>query len=428
MKHKFLALVPLFVVVLLLMVSPAAAEINAVTPSTNDINRTNGWAFFDVLSTDVGSATVQFTSTRGFYSCFEIRTDGDTGQIISEDGGVNPNLFITDGLYPYFCINNTSSPQTHTIAATAFLEIRMVFGAETDERFDWTRVNVDPGCHVQAPASVNEGADFTASVVCTGVDGAYGFQFGTSLAGEATTKAGTFDPGDFVDAVPPEQIYAVGDSFSAYSASRLAPAAAATGTFSLASGGFTANTNLLENKTATLTLNPLLLGDISGANMNAAFASTTTITILDLLTLNLTVKSDGGGIEQVRDVTASVDSVTKGPASGPGNSLTLVFDDEISRPTSMLTADMKSHLECTSDPFALTASVTDKTITLKAGDVTTAAGEGSARINVSDSFIIGLAFGSAGAGQEDVNADGTVNVLDLIHVGRNYGAVTGACS
>ena len=133
-------------------------------------------------------------------------------------------------------------------------------------------------------------------------------------------------------------------------------------------------------------------------------------------------------LEQVRDVTASVDSVTKGPASGPGNSLTLVFDDEISRPTSMLTADMKSHLECTSDPFALTASVTDKTITLKAGDVTTAAGEGSARINVSDSFIIGLAFGSAGAGQEDVNADGTVNVLDLIHVGRNYGAVTGACS
>jgi hypothetical protein len=117
------------------------ATVTPVTPSTNDINRTNGWAHVDQISKGVGTTNLQFISIRPFYSCFEYRTDGDTSQIMTENGGVNYNTNITDGLYPYFCQNNNS---THTITANGYVEVRMVFGAETDERFDWTRFDVVP--------------------------------------------------------------------------------------------------------------------------------------------------------------------------------------------------------------------------------------------------------------------------------------------
>jgi hypothetical protein len=113
------------------------AEINAVTPSTNDINRTNGWAHVNQLSMGVGTTDLEFISTRGFLSCFEYRTDGDISQKI---GDTNYNTDVTDGLYPYYCQNNNS--RTVTINANEYVEIRMVFGAERDERFDWTRFDV----------------------------------------------------------------------------------------------------------------------------------------------------------------------------------------------------------------------------------------------------------------------------------------------
>jgi len=136
---KLVASIAMTAILVLGSVAAASAAVNAVTPSTNDINRTNGWAHVDQLSEGVGTTDLQFISTRPFYSCFEYRTDGDTSQRI---GVSNYNLAVTDGLYPYFCQNNNSS--THTIIATSYVEVRMVFGAETDERFDWTRFDVIP--------------------------------------------------------------------------------------------------------------------------------------------------------------------------------------------------------------------------------------------------------------------------------------------
>ena len=108
-----------------------------VTPSTNDINRTNGWAHVNELSKGVGEVELEFVSTRAFASCFEYRSDGDTSQQQDPD---NFNIEITDGLYPYYCLNNET--QVHTLNANEYVEVRMVFGAEKDERFDWTRFNV----------------------------------------------------------------------------------------------------------------------------------------------------------------------------------------------------------------------------------------------------------------------------------------------
>lgn len=112
------------------------AAVNSVTPSTNDINRTKDWAHVNQLEKNVGSAKLEFVSTRDFYSCFEYRTDGDTSQA----SGDNYNIDITDGLYPFYCQFNNK--RTEIISANEYVEVRMVFGAETDERFDWTRFDV----------------------------------------------------------------------------------------------------------------------------------------------------------------------------------------------------------------------------------------------------------------------------------------------
>ncbi len=154
---KFLS--ALVAALLLAGVLPAAAlaDVNSVTPSTNDANRAKGWAYVDVTP-GVGTATLELHSTRSFLSCFEYRTDGDTSQRTSDN---NYNVDITDGLYPFHCLKN--SVQTLTVTATAYVEVRMVFGSEGDERFDWTRFEMLSKC--AATGFVRDGMDLTAAVV-----------------------------------------------------------------------------------------------------------------------------------------------------------------------------------------------------------------------------------------------------------------------
>jgi hypothetical protein len=54
----------------------------------------------------------------------------------------NFNPDIEDEVWPYQCVNN--STETLTLSAFEYVEIRMVFSGERDERFDWTRVDVEP--------------------------------------------------------------------------------------------------------------------------------------------------------------------------------------------------------------------------------------------------------------------------------------------
>lgn len=113
--------------------------VTTATPSTNEVNKTKNWAHANQLSMGPGETTLEFVSTRNFSSCFEYRTDGDTTQKTSE---TNYNTEVTDGLYPFICVKN--QVKTQDIEADEYVEVRMVFGAEKDERFDWTRFNVEP--------------------------------------------------------------------------------------------------------------------------------------------------------------------------------------------------------------------------------------------------------------------------------------------
>jgi len=126
-------------------------EVNEVTSSTNEQNKENGWAYFNVSydDVDVGEVKITFVQPRNFYACFEYRTDGDVSQMIDSE---NYNPDITDGLYPYICLINDS--KTMIFSANEYVEIRMVFGAEGDERFDWTKVDV-------LGTKIQEGEPFT---------------------------------------------------------------------------------------------------------------------------------------------------------------------------------------------------------------------------------------------------------------------------
>lgn len=143
-----------------LVAGTALAGVNAVTPSTNDANRTNGWAYVDV-AVGLETATMTFHSTRSFYSCFEYRTDGDTSQRLAANGGNNYNTLVTDGLYPSKCVKDSTTAVT--VSAHAYVEVRMVFGAEGDERFDWTRFDVLPKC--TTTGLIRDGIDLTAAVI-----------------------------------------------------------------------------------------------------------------------------------------------------------------------------------------------------------------------------------------------------------------------
>lgn len=145
------------------VLSQVASAVSPVFPSTNAQNITNGWANVTQDSATNGSVTLKFSSTRSFASCFEYRADGNTAQKTSP---TNFNTEITDGLYPYVCVNNSS--QTKTINASGYVEVRQSFGAEKNERFDWTKFNtnapVPPTCTYDFPAQhmweVTWGYDF----------------------------------------------------------------------------------------------------------------------------------------------------------------------------------------------------------------------------------------------------------------------------
>jgi len=116
-------------------------------PSTNATNQTNGWANFTAVAGS-GTVTLTFHQPRPFYACFEYRTDGNVPeQRLGTPPGsaANPNPAITDGRWLSVCLPGIGNSAPLTLGPTiGYAEVRMVFGAENDERFDWTRVNALP--------------------------------------------------------------------------------------------------------------------------------------------------------------------------------------------------------------------------------------------------------------------------------------------
>jgi hypothetical protein len=111
-----------------------------VFPSTNEANVANGWSNVLFADVDVGRVQLTFTQPRSFGVCFEYRPDDEPATY----PGANPNPNVEDA-YEYHCLNYDGFPAGETtewIQAREYVDIRISFGAERDERFDWTRFYV----------------------------------------------------------------------------------------------------------------------------------------------------------------------------------------------------------------------------------------------------------------------------------------------
>jgi hypothetical protein len=108
-------------------------------PSTNAINIEKGWAnvTWNAADAGVGEAPLKFTQPRTFIACFEYRVDNEDPYYPDAD---NFNAHITDGLWRYTCVSNNEA--VLNLTATSHVDVRLTFGAEGDERFDWTRFYV----------------------------------------------------------------------------------------------------------------------------------------------------------------------------------------------------------------------------------------------------------------------------------------------
>lgn len=150
------------------VLSERVGAVSAAAPSENGINKTKGWAYAEEVGKTATSVTLKFTSTRNFLSCFEYRADG----VLPPTSNPNPNTEITDGRWLYKCVSangvsGTQPTETVVIPAVSYVETRMVFGAEKNERFDWTRFDVsmtpDTTLVVHKNSANLVGAEFTVS-------------------------------------------------------------------------------------------------------------------------------------------------------------------------------------------------------------------------------------------------------------------------
>jgi hypothetical protein len=311
------------------------------------------------------------------------------------------------------------------------------------------------GCFVNAPASVEEGQTFTATVKCNSVNAnVFGFEFGTtftaptvtvngSSAPAATQNGSTYTAGDFA----PSNFLVGTNSLNGLYAVSHEGSDNTTGTFTLGSFTATVPYGLVADSSATIHISSFKLSDNLGAPINGQLQASpdTTVTItnkvIPILSGNVTVRSDGS-VSKLETISLDLDSAnalsghsfspfTKDTTSGSSyafnvSNLTYAADHT----NIAVSASMKSHLAC-SKSFTLVdgannAATKVGTITLKAGDVVSVGGDTA--INIQDATAIGSAFGTSSTDAVDVNGDGTVDIYDLVHVGRNYGATQGTCN
>lgn len=111
-----------------------------MSPSSNVVNEGNGWSYYEVAT--VGSTTtLTMHGERAFVSCFEWRIDGELPTVDNS----NPNPDIPDGQWAFQCVaSNGTALAEETFDDISLLEVRMVFGAEGDERFNWEQNVITP--------------------------------------------------------------------------------------------------------------------------------------------------------------------------------------------------------------------------------------------------------------------------------------------
>jgi hypothetical protein len=206
-----------------------------------------------------------------------------------------------------------------------------------------------------------------------------------------------------------------------------------SGSFTLGSYELVADRFLTTDGSVAITLDNFLAGDRSGAPLSVlAVNPNMSIVVNDIILTQLngdvTLMSDGI-ITQISDATLTVDNITYGPSSTANSSIAFTIAQEGNVLDVPITASMSGHLDCTTTitiPDGVSdAAISIGTLTLKAGDVTDVGGAGS--VDIQDATAMGAVFGGSPTGEEDINGDGVIDILDLVHIGRNYNSTVESC-
>jgi hypothetical protein len=343
--------------------------------------------------------------------------------------------------------------------------------------------NPDPaanGCFVDAAlTTVNEGVAIPVTVKCVGIpvdNNVFGFQFGTSVTtGSFVGSTPTaYVPGEFTSAAVVNGVFVGENSLALYGVSRKLAEVVDTTDFTLGTLALTAVTNRgtgsgltdADGSVAVTFVDATFkLSDNFGASLpgwlRTVNDATTAVNDIDLAWLNgaATVKSDSNALGNITNIVLNLGAKQYTATSITSYTTNLNMDDTYlyvengsgvvggsyaaaadsnNTLNIAVTADMWGHLNCSTAVVNLgdvgaaedvdTVVGTSGSITLKAGDV-----DGLNGISNTDATIIGGDFGDTGAAinvlyEGNINLDTTVDILDLVHVGRNFGATAGSCS
>ena len=112
-----------------------------VFPSTNKMNKANGWPYVTQLPAPRGSITLQFVNGTNSLAYFEVRIDGQ--RLTSGDAHlVIPGDFIYDGVLVDGRGSAATVVVTETFAVKKRVEVRLALGGERDWDFNWTPFKV----------------------------------------------------------------------------------------------------------------------------------------------------------------------------------------------------------------------------------------------------------------------------------------------
>ncbi|MBW4437250.1 MAG: hypothetical protein KME04_08955 [Pleurocapsa minor GSE-CHR-MK-17-07R] len=325
------------------------------------------------------------------------------------------------------------------------------------------------GCYLDSTVtSINEGDTIPVVAECSGVytdNNVFGFQFGTSIsAGDYSGSEPTsYTPGTF-SSLASDGLLIGENTLALYGVSRQNADVVNVTDFTLGSYSLTADTDLTSadgSVSVTFVDDTFKLSDQYGAPLTGWLRTVNdlnvTVNDIDLAWLSgdVTVRSDSDSIGSLSTVTLDLGPKQYTDAAEGSYQTSLTMDagylyvengsgvvggsyatanDSNNTLNIDVAADMWGHLACSTSPVNLgdTGSAqnadsligTSGVITLLAGDA-----NDDGVISNTDATIIGGDFGDSGVDinasyEGDMNLDTTVNIFDLVHVGRNFDATT----
>lgn len=322
-------------------------------------------------------------------------------------------------------------------------------------------VNADPviGCYATGPSTVNEDAAITVTVQCDSVltsHNVFGFQFNTSLGGDydAAVAPVSYTSGTFADISTGATSGVIAPTNTLpgmYAVTRKNNEVVTSENFTLATFQLMAEDNLTVDGTVSITMvdGDFILSNDQGAAIADMLRDvndlSVTINDIDLawLTGDMVVRSDVTNISNMPSVELIIGGKTYSATSVASYANTFVMDSTFQYSENLspdsddvlevsATADITGHLACSNATVDLqdAGSATDVdtrlgtsgVITLLSGDA-----DNDDLIDIDDATLIGANIGAGGTNEEDINGDGAINVLDLVHVGRNYNSAIGSC-